>query len=293
MPDDVVSRIRIEPSGAALGADVLGADLANLSDDDVATIRRAWLAHRVLRFRDCRIDDRTHVALAKRFGELEFNPGTRLTGKIYVEGIPEIVRISNIVENGKSIGELGAGEADWHTDMCFIETPPMAALLRALEIPSEGGDTSFMDMYGAWDLLPDDLRRAIDGKSIKHDAIYASAGKQRPGTAAPASSDVRDIAGAVHPIVATHPETGRRSLYLGKRFNAYVMGLPVPESEALLDRLWAHVLSMPARHVWTQQWRVGDMLMWDNRCTMHRRDAFDSSARRLLHRTVIKGTRPS
>lgn len=293
MPDDIASRIRIEPSGAALGADVLGADLANLSDSDITTIRRAWLAHRVLRFRDCRIDDHAHVALAKRFGELEFNPGTRLTGKIYVEGIPEIVRISNIVENGKSIGELGAGEADWHTDMCFIETPPMAALLRALEIPSEGGDTSFMDMYGAWDLLPDDLGRAIDGKSIKHDAIYASAGKQRPGTAAPASSDVRDIAGAVHPIVATHPETGRRSLYLGKRFNAYVMGLTVPESEALLDRLWAHVLSMPARHVWTQHWRVGDMLMWDNRCTMHRRDAFDSSARRLLHRTVIKGTRPS
>ncbi len=293
MPDDRARTIRIEPSGAALGADVVGADLANLSDEDVAAIRRAWLAHHVLRFRDCRIDDRDHVALSRRFGELEFNPGTRLTGKIYVDGIPEIVRISNIVENGKPIGELGAGEADWHTDMCFIDTPPMAALLRAIEVPSEGGDTSFMDMYGAYETLPADLLRDIQDKSIKHDAVYASAGRQRPGTDAPASGDVRDIAGAVHPIVATHPETGRRSLYLGKRFNAYVVGLPVPESEVLLDRLWAHVLSLPARHVWTQRWRADDMLMWDNRCTMHRRDAFDGNARRLLHRTVVKGTRPS
>jgi taurine dioxygenase len=293
MPDASASRIRVEPSGAALGADIVGADLAHPSDDDIATIRRAWLAHRVLRFRDCAIDDRAHVALARRFGELEFNPGTRLTGKIYVEGFPEIVRISNIVEDGKPIGELGAGEAHWHTDMCFIDTPPMGALLRALEVPDSGGDTSFMDMHGAWELLPADLRREVDGRSIKHDAIYASAGRQRPGTTAPAGGDVRDIAGAVHPIVTTHPETGRRSLYLGKRFNAYVMGLPVPDSEALLDRLWAHVLSLPARYVWTQHWRAGDMLMWDNRCTMHRRDAFDSGARRLLHRTVIKGTRPS
>jgi len=292
MPDDAASPIQIRPSGGALGADVAGVDLRAPSDADIVLIRRALLDHLVLRFRECRLDDRAHVALARRFGALDFNPGTRLTGKIYVEGIPEIVRISNIVEDGKAIGELGAGEADWHTDMCFIDEPPSASLLRALEVPRRGGQTSWLDMYGAYETLPDDIKRAVAGRSIKHDAIYASAGKQRPGTTAPAGGDVRDIPGAVHPIVRTHPETGRRCLYLGKRFNAYVVGLSLTESEQLLDRLWGHVLSLPARHVWTQNWQVGDLLMWDNRCTMHRREAFDSGERRLLHRVVVKGSRP-
>lgn len=292
MPDDTSSRVRVRPSGAALGADVSGIDLAAPSDADVAAIWHAWLDHLVLRFRDCSIDDRQHVALARRFGELDFNPGTRLTGKVYVEGIPEIVRISNIVQDGRAIGELGAGEADWHTDMCFINEPPSASLLRSLEVPGQGGQTSWLDMYGAYETLPDELKRAIVGHSIKHDAVYASAGKQRPGTVAPESRDIRDIPGAVHPIVRTHPETGRRCLYLGKRFNAYVVGLPLAESEALLDRLWHHLSALPARHIWTQNWRVGDLIMWDNRCTMHRREAFDGAERRLLHRVVVKGSRP-
>jgi len=293
MSDDARGTIEVRPSGGAIGADVAGLDLAAASDDDIAAVRRAWLAHSVLRFRGSTIDDRAHVAFARRFGDLDFNPGTRLTGKVYVEGIPEIVKISNIVEDGRAIGELGAGEADWHTDMCFIEAPPSASLLRALEVPRRGGSTSWLDMYGAFETLPDDLQRAVAGRAIKHDGVYASAGKQRPGTAAPASGDLRDIPGAVHPIVRTHPETGRRCLYLGKRFNAYVVGLELAESEALLDRLWAHVMALPARHVWTQTWSVGDLVMWDNRCTMHRREAFDGADRRLLHRVVVKGSRPA
>ena len=291
MLDHAGSTIRVHPSGRALGADIEGADLTNLSDSDFAVLRQAWLDHLVIRLRNIDIDDHAHVALARRFGELDFNPGTRLTGKVYVPGIPEIVKISNIVENGKPIGELGAGEADWHTDMCFIETPPSASLLRSLEIPSEGGDTSYMNMEAAYAALPDDLKAQVAGRSIKHDAVYVSSGKQRPGTVAPESGDIRDIAGAVHPIVRTHPETGRKSLYLGKRTNAYVMGMEVAESEALLDALWDHVLTGDFR--WTQQWRLGDMLIWDNRCTMHQRGAFQSEERRLLHRVVVKGARPA
>ena len=290
MLDSIGGAIQIRPTGAALGADVTGADLDRLTDSDVATIRQAWLAHMVLRFRDCAITDSGQVALSRRFGELDFNPGTRLTGKVYVEGIPEIVKISNIVENGRPIGELGAGEADWHSDMCFVDEPPSAALLRALEVPPSGGDTSFLNMVLAYETLPAELKQQVEGRSIKHDAVFSSAGKQRPGTTAPASGDIRDIAGAVHPIVRVHPETGQRSLYLGKRFNAYVTGLPVADSEALLDRLWTHTLNPD--FVWTQTWRVGDLLMWDNRCTMHRRGAFDGESRRLLHRTVVKGGRP-
>ncbi|WP_431284323.1 TauD/TfdA dioxygenase family protein [Humitalea sp. 24SJ18S-53] len=290
MLDHVGSTIRVRPSGRALGADIEGADLANLTDADFAVLRQAWLDHLVIRLRGVDIDDPTHVALSRRFGELDFNPGTRLTGKVYVEGIPEIVKISNIVENGKPVGELGAGEADWHTDMCFVDTPPSASLLRSLEIPAAGGDTSYLNMEAAYAALPEALKARVAGRSIKHDAVYVSSGKQRPGTVAPASGDIRDIAGAVHPIVRTHPETGRPSLYLGKRSNAYVLGLEVADSERLLDALWAHVLG--GDFIWTQQWRLGDMLIWDNRCTMHRREAFESTERRLLHRCVVKGQKP-
>lgn len=290
MLDHAGTAIRIRPTGAALGADVEGVDLGNLTDAEFEVIRKAWHEHLVLRFRGQRIDDAAHVALGRRFGELDFNPGTRLTGKVYVEGFPEIVKISNIVENGKPVGELGAGEADWHTDMCFIETPPSASLLRSLEIPPDGGDTSWMNMEAAYAALPEDLKQQVAGRSIKHDAVYVSSGKQRPGTVAPESGDIRDIAGAVHPIVRTHPATGRKSLYLGKRFNAYVMGLEVAESERLLDALWAHVLG--GDFTWTQHWQLGDMMIWDNRCTMHQRGAFDPGSRRLLHRVVVKGEKP-
>lgn len=291
MLDHVGTAIRIRPTGAALGADIERIDLARLSDQDFAVLYQAWLDHLVVRIRGQQIDDAAHVALGRRFGELDYNPGTRLTGKIYVEGFPEIVRISNIVENGKPIGELGAGEADWHSDMCFIDTPPSASLLRSLEIPEEGGDTSFMNMEAAYAALPDALRQAVAGRSIKHDAVYSSRGKQRAGTVAPESGDIRDLAGAVHPIVRTHPVTGRKSLYLGKRFNAYVMGMELDESERLLNALWAHVLD--GNFVWTHHWRLGDMLIWDNRCTMHQRGSFDPNARRLLHRVVVKGEKPA
>jgi taurine dioxygenase len=291
MLDHAGSTIRIRPSGGALGADIEGADLANLGEADFAVLRQAWLDHLVIRLRNIDIDDATHVALGRRFGELDFNPGTRLTGKVYVPGIPEIVKISNIVENGKPVGELGAGEADWHSDMCFVEVPPSASLLRSLEIPPAGGDTSYLNMEAAYAALPPDLKAQVEGRQLKHDGVYVSSGKQRPGTVTPASGDIRDIAGAIHPIVRTNPDTGRRSLYLGKRFNAYVMGLEVADSERLLDALWAHALGGDFR--WTQQWRLGDMLIWDNRAVMHRREAFESSARRLLHRVVVKGQKPA
>lgn len=291
MPDIVDARIRVLPTGAALGADVEGVDLARLDDAAFAVLHRAWLDHRVVRIRgQSHLTDAQHVALGRRFGELDFNPGTRLTGKVYVPGIPEIVKISNIVENGRPVGELGAGEADWHSDMCFVETPPSASLLRSLEIPAEGGDTSWMNMEAAYAELPPDLKSAVEGRSIKHDAVYAGPGKPRPGMTVPPGGDIRDLAGAVHPAVRTHPATGRRSLYLGKRFNACVMGLEPAESEALLDALWAHVLG--GDFTWTHRWRVGDMIIWDNRCTMHRRGAFAADDRRLLHRVVVKGEKP-
>jgi len=292
MLDPVETKLRVRPSGSALGADVEGVDLADLDDATFAALRRAWLDYLVIRIRgQAHLIDAQHVALGRRFGDLDLNPGTRLTGKVYVAGIPEIVRISNIVENGEPIGELGAGEADWHSDMCFVETPPSASLLRSLEIPAAGGDTNWLNMEAAFAALPPGLKAAVEGRSIKHDGVFASPGKQRPGTVLPASGDIRDLAGAVHPAVRTHPVTGRKSLYLGRRLNSCVMGMEPADSEALLDALWAHVLR--SDFAWTHRWRIGDMVIWDNRCTMHQRGAFDADDRRLLHRVVVKGEKPA
>lgn len=176
----------------------------------------------------------------------------------------------------------------WHTDMSYLEVPPKASMLYALETPSAGGNTYFCNMYAAYDSLPDALCRRISSLSLKHDATYNSGGYVRQGLAA--VDDPLASPGVYHPLVVTHPETGRRALYLGRRRNAYVAGLPLSESEALLDELWRHATRDDI--AWPHQWQAGDLVLWDNRCTMHRRDAFDPESRRVLHRTQIKGEKP-
>jgi taurine dioxygenase len=198
--------------------------------------------------------------------------------------------ISNIIEDGKAIGGLGDGEAFWHTDSSFVDVPPAASLLRSLECPppSAGGATSFLNCYSAYDTLPDSTKKRIDGLTMIHAATHSSGGRAHKGFES--VEDVSKVPGARQPMVRTHPETGRKSLFLGRRINAYVIGLPVAESEELLDELWGHMVQ--EKFTWTQEWQVGDLIWWDNRCAMHRRDAFDPATRRLMHRTQLKGTRP-
>ncbi|HUD52156.1 TauD/TfdA dioxygenase family protein, partial [Parvibaculum sp.] len=190
--------------------------------------------------------------------------------------------------NGKPIGALGDKEAEWHTDMSYVEEPPMASVLYSLEIPSKGGDTSFANMYKAYEALPAALKRAVEGRIVNHDSSTTSVGELRAG--AGAVTDVRLAPGAKHPMVRTHPVTGGKALYLGRRLNAYVEGLALDESERLLDALWAHCAK--PEFSWTHKWRVGDLLIWDNRAAIHRRDGFDGNERRVMHRTQIKGDRP-
>jgi len=225
------------------------------------------------------------VEFSRRFGDLDWAP-VQETGRRFVEGIPEIYIVSNVKENGEPIGSLGSGEAVWHTDMSYLDMPPMASMLYALEIPPVGGNTSFCSMYAIYDALPAGLKQRIATLKIKHDGTYNSGGYVRQGVTA--TDDPRTSPGAVHPLVCTHPDTGRRMLYLGRRRNAYLLGLELAESEALLDELWDYV-DRP-EFSWEHVWRVGDLVMWDNRCTMHRRDPFDESARRIMHRTQIKGS---
>jgi taurine dioxygenase len=190
-----------------------------------------------------------------------------------------------VVVDGKPVGGLGSYEAVWHSDMTYNATPPKGSALYAVEIPPSGGDTQFANMYLAYETLPAELKARADKLQCVHDASRNSAGELRNGFAD--ITDPRHTLGAVHPVVRTHPVTGRRCLFLGRRRNAYLPGLPLEESEALLDALWAHATRPEL--VWTQQWQLGDLILWDNRCTMHRRDSFDPSTRRLMYRTQITG----
>jgi taurine dioxygenase len=281
--------MRTIPSGHALGAELQGVDLRDVNDAVFEPLRRAWLEHLVVLFRGQTLTDEDLITFSQRFGQLDWAP-IQETGRRFVDGHPEIYVVSNVIENGVPIGSLGAGEAVWHTDMSYLETPPKASMLYALETPASGGNTYFSNMYAAYDALPAALQRQASCLTLKHDATYNSGGYVRQGMAA--MDDPLSSAGVYHPLVTTHPETGRRALYLGRRRNAYISGLPLAESEALLDELWQYATR--DEFTWAHRWQDGDLVLWDNRCTMHRRDAFDLNSRRVLHRTQIKAeTRPA
>jgi len=282
----VTSRaIEIVPTGKALGAEVKNVDLKRLDDATFATLLRAFHDHSVLLVRGQTLSDQDLIAFSRRFGELDWAP-VQENGRRFVEGLPEIYIVSNVKQNGEPIGSLGAGEAVWHTDMSYLEAPPIASALYALEIPPVGGNTSFCSMYAIHDALAPELKRRVAGLKIKHDGTYNSGGFLRQGVTP--TDDPRTSPGAIHPLVCTHPDTGREMLYLGRRRNAYLVGLELAESEALLDELWAYV-DRP-EFAWEHVWQIGDLVIWDNRSTMHRRDPFDDNSRRIMHRTQIKGT---
>jgi taurine dioxygenase len=281
--------LNLTPTGAGVGAEVKGVDLRRIDAATFAAIHRAWIEHQVLLFRGQSLDDDDLIAFSRRFGGLDHAP-IQENGRRFVEGKPELYVVSNVVENGVAIGSLGAGEAVWHTDMSYLEDPPKASMLYALEVPSAGGDTWFSNMYTAFETLPPALKSRAEKLMIKHDGTYNSGGYVRLGVTP--TDDPRASPGAAHPLVCRHPESGQRCLYLGRRRNAYLMGLELAESEALLDQLWEHATK--PEFAWAHQWRVGDLVMWDNRCTMHRRDPFDNASRRVMHRTQIKGeSRPA
>lgn len=278
---------QIIPSGQALGAEIRNLDLRNLSDSEFDSIHDAWLNHLVVLLRAQQLTDEDLIRFSRRLGNLDWAP-VQETGRRFVEGHPEIYVVSNVVENGVPIGSLGAGEAVWHTDMSYLETPPKASLLYALEVPRAGGNTYFCNMYLAYEHLPASLKRRASGLQVKHDGTYNSGGYVRQGLTA--VNDPVTSPGAYHPLVVTHPETGRRALYLGRRRNAYLGGLSLVESEALLDELWSYATRDEI--VWHNEWQAGDVVLWDNRCTMHRRDPFDPQSRRILHRTQMQGGIP-
>lgn len=285
--------IDVIPCSPTLGAEIHGIDLAQpLDDAALAAVKKAWLRHHVLLFRGQRLSDPDLVRFSAHFGKPDLAPpneAKNTTSDGTVPALPEITVISNVVENGVEIGSLGAGECAWHTDMTYTEEPPSACLLYALELPtSGGGGTGFLDLCAAYDAMPETLKAKIEGKQAIHAATHTSAGNLRKGYEE--VTDVSKTPGAHHPLVVKHPETGRASLLLGRRQNSYILGLPVAESEALLDEVWAHATQ--ERFVWHHEWRLGDLIMWDNRCTMHVRHEFDATERRIMHRTQVRADGP-
>ena len=279
--------IQMKNVGAALGAEVADIDLSKpLPQADIDAIEATWRERLVVVFHGQNLSDPQLIAFSQNFGELD-PPGPNPYGEPFNKDHPELNVISNVLENGKPIGNLGDGEAVWHADMTYIDVPPKAALLHALEVPppEAGGNTYFANMYLAYDTLPADLKKAAEGKIAVHDASRNSAGMLRKGYKDVV--DVRETVGAHHPLVRTDPKTGRKALFLGRRPNAYVLGLSVADSEALLDSLWTHATQ--PRFTMCHEWKVGDLLMWNNLSVLHRRDPFDPKTRRVMHRSQIKG----
>jgi taurine dioxygenase len=279
--------ISIRNLDAALGAEISGIDLsAPIAASEIATIENVWRERLVVVFHDQTLNDPQLIAFSKNFGALD-PPGPNPYGEPFLKQHPELNVISNVVESGKPIGNLGDGEAVWHADMTYVEVPPQAAMLHALEVPppEAGGNTYFANMFAAHASLPADLKQAAEGKIAVHDASTNSAGLLRKGYKE--VIDVRQTVGARHPLVRVEPKTGRKALFLGRRPNAYVVGLDVPDSEALLDALWAHATQ--PRFAMCHEWKAGDLLMWNNLSVLHRRDPFDPKTRRVMHRSQIKG----
>jgi taurine dioxygenase len=275
---------------AALGAEIAGIDLSTaLPQADIDAIEAAWRERLVVVFHGQKLSDPQLIAFSRNFGELD-PPGPNPYGEPFNKEHPELNVISNVVENGRPIGNLGDGEAVWHADMTYVEVPPKAAILHALEVPppEAGGSTYFANMFAAYESLPADLKEAAAGRTAVHDASRNSAGMLRKGYKE--VTDVRETVGAHHPLVRTDPKSGRKALFLGRRPSAYVLGLSVAESEALLDALWAHATQ--PRFAMCHQWKVGDVLMWNNLSVLHRRDPFDPRSRRIMHRSQIKGEEP-
>lgn len=280
---DTVQDFEIRPFDAALGAEVVGLDLNQpLSSADFQRIHRAHLDHHVVVFRDQRITPAQQVAFSRRFGPLQIH----VLHQFQLANHPEILIVSNVVENGKPIG-LGDAGHFWHSDLSYKEKPSLGSLLHAIELPAQGGDTLFANMHTAWETLPPALQRKVEGLRAEHTylARYAELQKRSPWRPNLTPEQIAQVKPVVHPVVRTHPETGRKALFVSEHFTTRIIGLPDEESRALLDELFAH--SVKPAHVYRHQWREHDLVFWDNRSLLHLAGGTPDDLRRVMYRTTI------
>lgn len=284
----------IERRHPALGTEVRGIDLREPLDSRTAQALGAlWLEHPLLVFPDQPISDEQHVALARHFGDLEVH----VSHAHRSSRNPEIYRVSNVDEAGDLIPPEDTGwqylsqSWRWHTDSSFREVPSKGSILHGIEVTRRGGNTLFANMCAAWDALPASMQARIEGLEVIHDHAFILS--LAPGLAAKQDKGRYDeLAPVRHPLVHVHPESGRRSLFLSPHTMVNVVGMDPDEGRALLDELIEHATQ--ERFVYRHRWQAHDILMWDNRCTMHSVEPFDNtSVRRVMHRVTLKGeTRP-
>jgi taurine dioxygenase len=264
----------------ALGAEIRGLDLTRpLDAETIVALRAAWLDHLVLVFRGNRISEDDQAQFAEYFGE---TVGARAKQR-GDGGDRRLMLISNIRENGAPIGSLPDGELMFHSDSVFLEKPLMGSMLYAEEIPSIGGNTMFANMYAACDALPRDLKDRLAG--LMAVSVFDYETQVKTGR-----YDRSKAPHATHPAVRTHPETGRKALYVNRLMTEELVGLPTAESDALLQTLFGHAEN--PEHIYEHVWQVDDLVMWDNRCTQHARKDFPATERRLLRRVGLEGDRP-
>ena len=270
----------------SLGGEIVDLDISNkLTQDQINFINQSWDERLVLVFKKQNLDDHKFINFSKFFGERD-PPGPNPYGISFLPEFPEINVISNVKnEQGTPIGNLGDGEAVWHADMTYLQLPPKAGILYALEVPENQGNTHFANMALAYNELPNKLKEKIDDKILIHDSAHNSAGMLRKGYSE--VDNPSETPGARHPMVITDKNTNKKLLFLGRRPHAYIIGLELEESENLLNEIWEHATQ--EKFTWTQKWEKGDLLMWKNLNVLHKRDAFEPNTRRVMHRTQIKG----
>ncbi|CAB3916848.1 Alpha-ketoglutarate-dependent taurine dioxygenase [Achromobacter mucicolens] len=278
----------VRPLPGPLGAEVIGLDLSReLAPADFARVHKAHLDHHLLVFRDQRITPQQHIDFSRRFGRLMIH----VLHQFHLPGHPEILTVSNIVEDGKPIG-LGDAGKYWHSDISYKELPSLGSLLHAQELPAEGGDTLFANMHLAYDTLPQALKNAIDGKRGVHSYLAQYGQLQKEGNWRPnlSAAQIAQVQEVVHPVVRTHPENGRRALFVSEGFTTRIEGLPDDESRALLNELFIH--SVRPEHIYRHQWQPYDLVFWDNRSLIHLAGGTPDHLRRKLYRTTIEGDAP-
>jgi len=270
----------VRPLSPALGAEIIGVDLGRpMTAALAAQLLDAWHQNLVILLRDQKLTEEDQVRFAECFG-----PPAKIHTRQFVRNHPAVMLISNIREDGKPIGALPDGEMHFHTDQCHQEFPAKASMLYALEVPSKGGNTLFSNAYAAYETLPESVKRRIDGRKALNAYDYDTAATKRGTRLADG------VPSYVHPVVRTHPATGRKALYVNRLMTVRIEGLTEQESDALLDFLFDH--QEQPRFIYEHVWRVGDILMWDNRCTLHARTDFSADERRLMRRVTILGEKP-
>jgi taurine dioxygenase len=278
------TRLDVAPLTENIGAEIRGVDLRDTLDaETIRAIHQAWLDHLVLVFRGQKFGQEDLVRATGYFGDIgPLSRPRELFPKGYEKLLPSIMMISNIRENGEVIGALPDGEMHFHHDMIHNEMPHNGTLLYSVEIPSHGGDTRFASGYAAYDTLDPAIRSRLEGRRALNHYNYGTTIRGDTSKATDAFHE------AVHPVFRTHDETGRKAVYVDRLMTTRVLDMPQAESDELLNVVFDH--SEKPEFIYRHVWRVGDLIVWDNRCSMHARDDFPTDQRRLLLRTTVKGT---